>query len=215
MPTTVPMPTLGHCGRSYLQQEAGMLCHPTSTVSTLNGDAVIFRRDLLVKCMMAFCLTDEVYALPWQPFLPLGRFNFFQDSRIFLHPQVKGQYQKSQIQDQGLKIESFCTHFLSQRELLFSSLAWKVKSIGKRKQKPRPGERAEWGARVFLMSSDYSPGRKIARHGNTWIKPLPTARGHKRAQESRTRARGMVKGKCASGLLSKEEGRGCLRTTIW
>lgn len=83
MPTAVPMPTPEYGGRSYLQQEAGMFYAPTSTVSTLNGDALIFRRDLLVKCMVAFCLTDELYVLPWQPFLPLGRFNFSQDSRIY------------------------------------------------------------------------------------------------------------------------------------
>lgn len=43
------------------------------------------------------------------------------------------------------------------------------------------------------------------------MKLLPTARGHKREEESRTRARGMMKGKCASGLLSKDEDRGCFK----
>lgn len=145
---------------------------------------------------------------------PLEGSTFPRILEFFLHPEVRGQYQKSQIQDQGLKIESLCTQFLSQRELLFSSLAWKVKSIGKRKQKPRPGKRAEWlGCSWWIQISRL--GGRIARHGNTWMKLLPTARGHKREEESRTRARGMMKGKCASGLLSKDEDRGCLQTTNW
>lgn len=51
-------------------------------MSPQKGNAVIFRRGLLVKCTVALCLIDELYLLPWLTFLTPGRFSLPRDSRI-------------------------------------------------------------------------------------------------------------------------------------